>query len=260
MKSFIVLFFIVFSFNTFAQDSYIRVITQDEWPPGKYIPVKVEIVNANIDGFARFYQDLPRGFTVKKGNTSGADFYWDRNQVNFVWVKLPDRDTIRISYFAMADRSLSGSFNLRGMLDYVVEGDSRERQEISSRLIRLNRNAPVEEIVEDISIVDVKEEPVSDNPAVTSKPEVEFRVQVAVSSERLSRSELESRTGCSFKHDITILKTGSVYKYQSGHFDDYHGASAYLESLKKIELKDAFIVAYRGDEQISVSLARTLTE
>ncbi|HKL67191.1 MAG TPA: hypothetical protein VJ877_04805 [Bacteroidales bacterium] len=260
MKYFIVLIFIVLPLNTFAQDSTIRVITQDEWPPGKYVPVKVEIVNDNIDGFARFYQDLPMGFTVKKGNTSGADFYWDRNQVNFVWVKLPDTDTIIISYLAMADRSLSGSFNLGGVLDYVFEGDSRERKEISSRLISLNRNTPVEEVIEEISVDDVKEEPVSDDSAASYNPEVEFRVQVAVSSDQLSRSELESRTGCSFKHDITILKTGSVYKYQSGHFDDYHGASAYLESLKKIELKDAFIVAYRDDEQISVSLARSLTE
>lgn len=260
MKSVIVFILIVLPFSTFAQDNNIRVITQGEWPPGKFVPVKVEIVNAGINGFARFYQDLPRGFTVKRGNTSGADFYWDRNQVNFVWVKLPETDTVRISYLAMADRSLSGSFNLGGKLDYVVEGEKRKRKEISSRLIKLNSDALVEESIDDIITVEVKDEPPGDDPVITAKPEIEFRVQVAVSSDQLSRDELENRTGCTFRYEIITLNTGSVYKYQSGHFDNYTGAYTYLESLKELQLKDAFIVAYRGEEQISVSRARTLTE
>ena len=51
-----------------------------------------------------------------------------------------------------------------------------------------------------------------------------------------------------------------MYKYQSGAFPTYSEASVYLAELKSKGVNDAFIVAYRGDEQISVNLARTLTE
>ena len=244
-----------------AQDKTIRVDTQPSWPPGSFVPVRIEIVNHGINDFARFYQDLPQGFTVKRGNTAGADFYWDNNQVNFVWVNMPDKKIIRISYLAKADESLTGSFRLGGKLDYIIEGDKRGSAEFGPVVIHLDKKATVEEDIDQF----IEEETAPENiiPAdnvykkdITEK--IVFRVQVAISSEHITKAELESRIGCPLKYNVTILRAGNMYKYQSGAFKKYSEANIYLGDMKNRGVNDAFIVAYRGEEQISIELARTL--
>lgn len=258
----LIILMLFFTLHAASQDRSINVITQSSWPPGSYVPVKIEIRNMGLNEFARFYQDLPRGFSVRRGETAGADFYWENSQVNFVWVKMPGDDIIRLTYLAKADPVLKGSFRLGGTLDYVVDGDKRESLEFDPVIVRLDPDAIVEENIEDY----YAEEPVTDEamPAETvvkkeAAPVVEYRVQVAISSEQITKQELEKRIGCSLQHDVTILRTGNMYKYQTGSFSTYAEASAYLDDLKKRGVNDAFLVAYRGDEQISISLARALS-
>lgn len=248
----------------YPQDKVINVITPAAWPPGTYVPVRIEITLGSSYEFARFYQNLPQGFTVRSGETAGADFYWENNQVNFVWLKMPAEKTIRISYLAKADELLKGSFRLGGTLDYVVDGDRRNTVNYGPMIIKLDENAVVEEGIEDHFVEEEKEDinvPVKDkveNEEIQQK--IEFRVQVAISSDQLTKPELEQRIGCPLKYDINMLRTGNMYKYQNGAFPNYALASAYLDELRSKGVKDAFLVAYRGSEQISISLARTLTE
>jgi hypothetical protein len=245
-----------------SQDKSINVITQTSWPPGSYVPVRIELTNTGLHDFARFYQDLPQGFSVKKGNTAGADFYWENNQVNFVWVKMPEDEIIRISYLAMADETLTGSFRLGGKLDYVIEGKERKSVEFIPVLIRLDKDATVEENLDEFFQEEARENNVIQTETVVPEVQqkIEFRVQVVISSQHLTKAELEQRIKCQLKYGITILKTGNMYKYQSGAFKTYSEALVYLDELKSKGVNDAFIVAYRDDEQISVSLARKLTE
>ncbi len=252
-----------FSFDTFSQDKSINVITQSSWPPGSYVPVRIEIHNNGMQEFARFYQDLPQGFSVRSGETAGADFYWENNQVNFVWVKMPKNEIIKVSYLAKADEMLKGSFRLGGTMDYVIERDKRRSFEVDPVIIRLDQDAIVEDNIEGFYSEEVR----TDKPVTTSivikkeiPQKVEFRVQVAISSEQITKQELENRIGCPLKYNIIILKTGNMYKYQSGAFTNYTEASAYLADLKSRGVNDSFLVAFRGDEQISISLARALTE
>ncbi|MDT8401729.1 MAG: SPOR domain-containing protein [Bacteroidales bacterium] len=258
-----IILMLLLSLTVVSQEKSINVITQPAWPPGSFVPVRVEIRNDGRHEFARFYQDLPQGFSVRSGETAGADFYWENNQVNFVWVKMPEDEIIRISYLAKADEVLKGSFKLGGTLNYVIDGATRKTVEFGPLIIRLDINAPVEENLEEFN----REEAATVNiipldtvikQELTQK--VEFRVQVAISSEHLTKPELEKRIACPLKYGIKVLKTGNMYKYQSGTFPKYTEASSYLEDLKSKGVRDAFLVAYRGDEQISISLARTLTE
>lgn len=251
------------SLNSLAQEQLISVLTQPSWPPGTYVPVRIEIRNEGLDEFARFYQDLPQGFSVRRGETAGADFYWENNQVNFVWVKMPADKIIRISYLARADEILKGSFRLGGTLNYVIDGDTRKSVEFDPLIIRLDKDAIVEGDLEEFDMEapgNVKIEPVDTMVKREVPQKVEFRVQVAISSDHISKPELEKRIGSALRYDIRVLKTGNMYKYQSGSFPLYKDASAYLAELKSRGVKDAFLVAYRDDEQISISLARTLTE
>jgi len=244
-----------------GQDRQIRIITQPSWPPGEYVPVRVEIKNPGLKGFARFYQDLPQGFSTEKGETAGADFYWENRQVNFVWVKMPAEELIRLSYLAKADESLTGSFRLGGKLNYVAGGKERRTIEIEPLTVRLDSKATVDE---DITKIFQKEAATNkkcgdDNVNDDIPQKVVFRVQIAISSEQVTKAELEERIGCPLRYSLTVLKTANMYKYQCGAFRTYQEASAFLEEMKEKAVSDAFIVAYRGDEQISTELARTLT-
>lgn len=249
----------------YGQDVKVSVECQGSWPPGMSVPVTVVISKGQAGGFARFFQDLPQGFRVEPVETNGADFYWDNNQVNLVWLALPSVEVVKVQYLVTPDASLSGSFRLGGRFDYIVQNKERKSVEVSPLLIRLDRKAVVEEVVkvealgdnqtvvlqQDIPVVTEQVKPVS--------PKVDFRVQVAIASQRLLREELESRIGCRLTYDVITLKSGNMYKYQSGSFGKYEEALDYLSDLKKCGVKDAFIVAFMGGEQISIELARSLT-
>jgi len=250
-----------------AQDVKLSVECQKSWPPGKSIPVTVTIDRGTTGGFARFFQDLPQGFIVEPVETNGADFYWDNNQVNLVWVKLPSAPVIRVQYLVTPDASLSGSFKLGGRVDYIINNSERRSVELQPVIIRLDRNADVENVVRVEALRDNKYTdslPVtggSGNDRVTPAAiKVDFRVQVAVASLRLLKEELESRIGCPIQYEIITLKSGNMYKYQAGSFRKYDEAVAYLADLKECGVRDAFIVAYKDGEQISIEMARSLTE
>jgi hypothetical protein len=89
--------------------------------------------------------------------------------------------------------------------------------------------------------------------------EISFRVQVSISSQRFSQAELEDRIGSKLKYGVKILETGNMFKYQSGSFNTYSEAAAYLIELKNNGVKDSFIVAYNKGSQISIKDARAIS-
>ncbi len=267
MRHTIVFLLFLASVAAYGQDVTVSVYTQSSWPPGSFVPVTVEISKGDLTGFTRFFQDLPQGFEAESVENSGGDFYFDGNQVNIVWVNMDEGDPVRAWYIVRADESLTGSFRLGGRFDYVINGRERRSAEANIILIKLDREAEVE----DFSVPERTDEPVKKIQTDTEtkietnaddgkESKIEFRVQISLASQRLSKDELEKRIGCPLRHDIKILKVGNMYKYQSGSFSKYDVASEYLDELKKGGVKDVFIVAFRGEGQISVDMARSLTE
>ena len=245
--------------------------TQEVWPPGELVPVTVEISRGEASGFARYYHDLPGGFFVENSESSGADFFWDNNQVNYVWTDLPEREKILIRYYVKADELLAGSFRITGRFDYIIDGKRRVSVYSGTISVKLERGADVLE-VDDIPVMEmtnplmqVSDTPPATHDAISTEPvppvteKVDFRVQVSISSARLSREELENRIGCRLKHGIIVLEAGTMFKYQSGSFSHYDEASEYLSELKECGVKDAFVVAFRGGMTIPVDEARRLT-
>lgn len=255
-----------------AQEVSVSVITQDSWPPGRNVPVTVKITKGKLKGFARFYHDLPRGFIVENVFGDGADFFRDNNQVNYVWLDLPDKDIVTIQYLARADELLAGSFSITGRFDYIQDGKRRVSVLAESASISLDRSASVESV--EFMKTDEAEPEVIVNDSITgqeNKPEeikeadkarvsdISYRVQVSISSQRFSQGELEDRIGSKLKHGVRILETGNMFKYQSGSFKSYSEAAEYLDELKNKGVVDSFIVAYNKDSQISIKDAQSLT-
>lgn len=277
MKLVFLPFLLFFTISLIAQEAAVEVLTQDSWPPGRNVPVTVKITKGKIKGFARFYHDLPRGFIVENVFSDGADFFRDNNQVNYVWLDLPDKEIVTIQYLARADKLLAGSFTITGRFDYIPDGKRRVSVLAESSTIRLDKSAlvqgveflEVDEAEQDLLINDsiAEQNNLIDNNKEEDKGtghseinNISFRVQVSISSQRFSQAELEDRIGSRLKHGVRILETGNMFKYQSGSFKSYSEAAAYLEELKNNGVEDSFIVAYNKGSQISIKDARAISE
>lgn len=85
--------------------------------------------------------------------------------------------------------------------------------------------------------------------------ELIYRVQILSSPRRISFTDRRfDRTTDAFEY-----KHDQIFKYTIGRFTTFDEANAYLADVKKSISKDAFVVAFRGQERISVSEARALT-
>jgi hypothetical protein len=246
------------------------------WPTARAVPVTVTFRNLPNGSFARFHQTFPLGFSVRETEVAGADFFRDNNQINFVWLDFPAAEEVQVQYLVTPDAALSGSFSLTGRLYYIgSDGSERYTVEMPPKLIRLDPDAAVLPVDPPVRVVAARETVTpsrTDIAAESAKREekkeekkeerkednlIRYRVQVAIASLHLSKEELEERIGCRLSNGITVLRAGNLYKYQSGSFEKYAEAAGYLEELKGGGVTDAFIVAYRNDEQIPVEQARS---
>ncbi|WP_068471620.1 hypothetical protein [Saccharicrinis aurantiacus] len=81
-----------------------------------------------------------------------------------------------------------------------------------------------------------------------------FTVQISASPTQLNQLQKDNLYSGSLK--ILEHKTESSYKYSVGKFNTYDEASALIGN----EIKKGFVVAYKGDERISVRLAKEQTQ
>ncbi|MGQ9620594.1 MAG: SPOR domain-containing protein, partial [Bacteroidales bacterium] len=142
--------------------------------------------------------------------------------------------------------SINGTFDLNGRLIYVSGGKTRRTFEMN--------NVPVTVLSEQPALPG---ENTSSERNLQDKPVdgVVFRIQVATSSKPVPADQVAKKLGLTHGEKLIMVKTGNVYKYQTGSFTSYEQVSAMQKKLAASGLKDAFVVAYRGDKQIPVSEA-----
>ncbi len=85
------------------------------------------------------------------------------------------------------------------------------------------------------------------------KDEVVFRVQIKISDKPLDIKEEKPLK------NIWYYMTGNLIKYTSGKFYHFEDAQTHLNELKNNGYKDAFIVAFKNGERISLEEAKKLS-
>ena len=82
-------------------------------------------------------------------------------------------------------------------------------------------------------------------------PDVEFRVQIAASKIALDPQKVQKDKN--LPGDLKVNEGGGWYRYSAGGFIKYWKAKEYRNILvTRYGVKDAFVVAYRGDERINL--------
>jgi hypothetical protein len=257
------------SAGLFGQTVEVKVSTSANWIAAGWSLVELEISGASGAGPCRFVQDYPVGFMVRAVDTGSGDLFFDNNRLSIVWSQLPAGDRTSVTFEVMPERALSGMIELSGVLYAVTGAGKRTIVSVPPKSINISEGVAVANERQQVTGKAVaKPETTSRKDGTGDKSAeqalslaggVQFRVQVLSSSSRIGDTELKRRLGISFQERVTVIEAIGIYKYQIGECNDFGCAAALLDRFKKSGVSGAFIVAFRGGEQITVEEARSLS-
>jgi len=92
--------------------------------------------------------------------------------------------------------------------------------------------------------------------AIIPDDKVNFRVQLIVKS---AKDDIKQGVWTEVP-GIEVIPVGSVYKYMTKRLDTYAASLTLKEKMKEKGFSDAFIVAFKGDDKISLATALKTTE
>lgn len=107
---------------------------------GSSFVVQVTINKADVSGFAKFQEDLPKGFTATAIDKSGATVLASDDAIKFIWASLPSDAAVKISFKITVDASVAGTQTLAGKFLYVVNNERQESD--ASSPVTINGTAP----------------------------------------------------------------------------------------------------------------------
>jgi cell division septation protein DedD len=226
-------------------------------------------------GFARYSDDLPAGVIVKGAKTDGASFSVADGKIKFVWVSVPEKEELEISY-SMAS-SISQTIDLQGEYSYLEDNQSKKFKLESEAIIfeaadAIAKTENIEEPKEPLKpqeppIVKV-EEPAAKDPPVKKKTEtvfekkegkLEFLVQVgAFSRIKVTTRRLEKK----FKINEAIRSEmmGGYTKFMVGSHSEYKSARDHRTAMvDQNGVKSAFVVSYNHGKRVTVQEALMIT-
>ena len=125
MLKYLILLFNMMSFiiiRTFVNENVtITPSYPAEVKAGSDFVMEITISRNNVEGFAKFQQELPSGFSAKEMESQGASFTLSGKTIKLIWTSLPSETEFKIKYKVMVDQNVSGERSLGGKFSYVVD-------------------------------------------------------------------------------------------------------------------------------------------
>ncbi len=98
--------------------------------------VDVIIKKGDLFGFAKYQQDFPEGFEVKPVETAEASFTYADGKMKFIWMALPEKDEVKITYAITAYDDAPEEGIVEGKFSYIADNE-RKSCDIPNRTIRV---------------------------------------------------------------------------------------------------------------------------
>ncbi len=111
--------FLFFLFSWFTNPVEISMQAPTEIVAGVPFDVEVHIDKGSLDGFARFQQKLPEGFSAELIDAETGTFSFEEQTVKFFWLIIPVKNEIVIKYRITTDQNISGKYSLDGIFSYI---------------------------------------------------------------------------------------------------------------------------------------------
>lgn len=137
-----------------------------EFKSGEEIVVSVSIPVKDLQGIARFQQEFPRGFEVSEQNNDGAIISFSTGLLQFLWIQLPRKDSLTISYKLRCLPGFGGKTEVPSRF-YYLSGTVRQEKVFNSMQLVVSGEATKR-------FVPVKQEKASETaiakPVAATKP------------------------------------------------------------------------------------------
>lgn len=247
--------------------------------------IELKITKGSIKGFAKYSDELPAGYTAKSVSTSESSFSVADGKIKFVWVTLPAKEEVIISYL-LSGRSTS-MVSLNGEFSYLANDQSKK---FIMQVVTLPNTPSADKVATTTPTVastpsavpTPTEVPTNTNtttPVVTTTttPEttnnntentaktitenrsgdINYRVQIgAFNNSAVTAQTLSRKFGV--KGNIISEMHGGMNKFMIGNHGEYKNARDQREDVRS-NITSAFVVAYNGSKRITVQEALMLT-
>ena len=259
-----------------------RVIDHNAVSKGEFI-VEVIINKSEIGEFAKLQEVLPEGFSATPMEVSDAQFAFSSRVVKFVWLNLPAKNEIKVSYKVKTAPGIAGEYFINGEFSYVEKDGETKKFILPKEKINVSQKIH-EEIALDNEKTKIVDKPHSltstssakktsaettadskkpktpDQPkSVTSTPSpqngINYKVQIAAGSKPVSDGYFTKKYG--IKEPVYNEMHQGLYKYALGNFPEYGLARDKRESAKsEFNINTGlFVIAYNNGQRITVQEA-----
>lgn len=266
-----------------ASINVVRTITKST-NPNEYL-INVKIKKFSTKGFARYSDDLVEGITAKADKTEGSSFSVADGKVKFVWVNVPEKEDLEISYFVSSTKNLSYPLNAEyayleenqskkykvpsETIEFKVEAIATNTTDNNSNISTPNKGTETNNSNQsgtnksDNSTTETKteiKEPVNASANLKSEPvskvdgKVNFRVQIGAYSGAVTAGKLKAIHKLSDK--INSDMADGLSKFMIGSYPQYKDAHYKRDYVKSNNgISGAFVVAYNQGKRVTVQEA-----
>ncbi len=98
--------------------------------------VEVNIKKGELFGFAKYQQNFPAGYIAKPVNTEEASFTFADGKVKFIWMAIPEKGEVNISYALTATADAPDESLVGGKFWYISDNE-RKSYDMSNQTIRV---------------------------------------------------------------------------------------------------------------------------
>lgn len=261
--------------------------------PGEIL-AEITIDKGILRGFGKLQETLPKGFSAVEKNNDGAIFSMSGQTVKFVWLNMPAKDELHLSYRLLATGEAEGTYTVDGEFGYLLN-DLTQRVAIGPSTFTIGPPTAQEDQIAQAqeTVQQPTQEPEPVQPTKTGQVREEVQQPVAeqqapvVEQEEAPSVQTPTRvtstphpeTGINFKVQITAAhrEVGADYfaqkhnyhgefsiehhqgwiKYVTGNFDRYKKARDQREAYihAQYQFPGPFVTAYNNGERISVQEA-----
>jgi hypothetical protein len=225
--------------------------------------LKITIDRGEIDGFMKFSQTLPTGFTAEDIDDKGGDFTFAKNEVKIIWLNPPKEEVYTISYEITVSEEAQGTKNLSGKIIYITKKNERKIFGVPAKKIIIDKPVLKKSEVDGVSELNTTKAPPTLNMVslVEEKNNLKRKEKIARENYGTKKAPIyvtvvkktyKVQLGA-FKVNSKMkgaLKLRDIGKRYSGNFSTYEEAEAHKKNKIKEGYKDAFVVMFKTKVQV----------
>lgn len=219
--------------------------------------VEVMIRKDGTKGFARYSDDVHDNVIAKPVKTDGGSFSIADGKIKFVWVSVPDKSELNVSYILSSKNNKT--IILNGEYSYLEDSQSKKLELRADTLVFGPAPVAKKETKDDKPETGhpdkQPEKETAGEPLEKKDCKADFVVQVGAFTNTAVNASVLARK-FSINENIRTESQDGMSKFLVGKHKEYKKARNHRETVKNVNgVKSAFVVAYNGGSRITVQEA-----